>query len=81
MLNDLFFSTLQNGLTSPTVLSAASNRTAGGPYMAKLGEYMFSLETAAFQQLQRDTAYRWATLNRIGRAPARQFTGLGEDAI
>lgn len=81
MLNDLFFSTLQSGLTSPTVLSAASGSTAGGVYMAKLGDYMFSLDTAAFQQLQRETAYRWAVLNRIGRAPARQFTGLGDDQI
>lgn len=81
MLNDLFFTFVEQGRTSPKVLRQPSRTTAGGSYMAKLGDYQFCLDTAAFQQLQRTTEYRWATINRIGREPATQFTGKGEDTI
>lgn len=50
-------------------------------YLAKLGEYTFELSTAAFQQLQRQTGYRWERLARLGRAPAAQFLGAGDDDI
>lgn len=49
--------------------------------MAQLGEFQFSLETAAFDTLTRASEYRWATQQRIGRQPASQFIGLGEDKI
>lgn len=81
-LNDPFFTVASSiGLQAPKILSAATGTTAGGTYMAKLGGYMFSIDTAAFQQLQRNTEYRWTLLNRIGRAPAAQFLGRGEDTI
>lgn len=69
------------GNRSPTVLDQPRSKTAGGPYMARLGEYEFSLETSAFETLSRKTEYRWEGQNRIGRAPAQQFLGLGEDTI
>jgi phage protein U len=80
LANEFFVGT-SGGAVSPTVLEQARNRTAGGPYMAMLGEYQFSLETAAFEQLQRSTEYRWQAQQRIGRAPAHQFIGPGEDTI
>lgn len=49
--------------------------------MMALGMFVFSLKTAAYQELQRQTDWRHASNNRIGVAPARQFVGRGEDAI
>ena len=80
-LQNEFYTGDQSGNVSPTVLSQTRITTAGNVYMAKLGPYMFSLDTAAFQELQRQTEYRWAMINRIGRKPAAQFTGFGEDTI
>lgn len=50
-------------------------------YLAKLGEFAFQLDTASFEKLQRQTSYRWEFKNRIGRKPAGQFVGMGEDGI
>lgn len=49
--------------------------------MLALGMFVFSLSTAAYQALQRQTDWRHASNSRIGAAPARQFVGRGEDAI
>ena len=49
--------------------------------MLALGMFVFSLSTAAYQELQRQTEWRHASNTRIGAAPARQFVGRGEDAI
>ena len=49
--------------------------------MMALGMFVFSLHTAAYQELQRETDWRHASNNRIGAAPARQFVGPGDDAI
>lgn len=51
------------------------------PVMMALGTYTFSLNTAAFQSLQRTTAWRWVAQERMRRAPARQYLGPGEDTI
>ena len=44
-------------------------------------EYMFSLSTAAYQSLRRSAAYRWPAQERVGRRPARQFVGPGDETI
>ena len=49
--------------------------------MLALGMFVFSLSTAAYQELQRQTDWRHASNNRVGAAPARQFMGRGDDAI
>jgi phage protein U len=49
--------------------------------MLALGMFVFSLHTAAYQEMQRQTDWRHASNNRIGAGPARQFLGRGEDAI
>ena len=49
--------------------------------MLALGMFVFSLRTAAYQELQRQTDWRHASNNRVGAAPARQFVGRGDDAI
>lgn len=50
-------------------------------YMARLGQFQFSIDTAAFEQLQRQASFRWQSKERIGRKPAQQFTGPGSDTI
>ena len=50
-------------------------------YMAKLGDFMFSLDTAAFQELDRQSQYRWQGIERVGRKPAQQFLGPSADTI
>lgn len=49
--------------------------------MLKLGSYTFSLNTAAYQRLQRTTAYKWNAQERINNNAARQYTGPGDDSI
>jgi phage protein U len=49
--------------------------------MLALGMFVFSLHTAAYQEMQRQTEWRHPGNNRIGAQPARQFLGRGEDAI
>ena len=34
-----------------------------------------------FSKLKRESVYRWASQNRIGRPPAKQFMGPGGDTI
>ena len=49
--------------------------------MMALGNFIFSLYTLAYQELQRQTDYRHASSSRVGAAPARQFLGKGDDSI
>lgn len=49
--------------------------------MMSLGMFVFGMHTLAYQELQRDTAWRHASTSRIGTNPARQFLGRGDDTI
>lgn len=46
-----------------------------------LGDYLFSLNTAAYQSLDRQTEYRWGSQERFGAHEALQFLGPGGDTI
>lgn len=46
-----------------------------------LGLFVFSLRTTSYEELQRSTAWRHPSNSRIGKAPAYQFIGKGEDTI
>lgn len=50
-------------------------------FMLALGNYRFSVSTAAFQSLERTSEYRWAQMNTFGTRPANQFVGIGKDEI
>lgn len=50
-------------------------------YLMKLGDFTFSIKSAAYQSLSRRTEYRWRSQPRVGRLPAKQFTGPGEETI
>lgn len=49
--------------------------------MMCLGMFVFGMHTLAYQELQRDTAWRHASTSRVGTNPARQFIGRGDDTI
>ena len=49
--------------------------------MMALGMFVFSLETLAYQEFQRQTDWRHGSTSRIGSNPARQYLGRGDDSI
>lgn len=49
--------------------------------MLSLGQFVFSLPTLAYQQLQRATAWRHAQNPRVGARAATQFVGPGDETI
>lgn len=49
--------------------------------MMALGDYRFSLSTAAYKDLERTSEWRWAKQERMGRKPARQFNGPDGDSL
>lgn len=51
------------------------------PLVSSAQPFYFNLGTAAFDALQRTTAYRWASQERLGRRPALQAVGLGEEKL
>lgn len=50
-------------------------------HMMALGLFVFALGTVPYQQLQRQTQWRHPSSSRIGRRPARQFVGPGDDTV
>lgn len=51
------------------------------PQDPKAQPYFFNLDTAAFDELRRSTAFRWASQERLGRRPAQQGVGMGDEKI
>lgn len=55
--------------------------TLGSFVMMQLGSFQFGINTAAYQDLQRRSEYRWAAQERFGRLDALQFTGPAGETI
>lgn len=49
--------------------------------MMALGTFVFSLPSLAYQQLQRSTAWRHSSSDRVGARAAHQYVGPGDDTI
>jgi phage protein U len=49
--------------------------------MLSLGQFVFSIQTAAYQQLERASEWRHSANQRVGARPAAQYVGPGEDTI
>lgn len=49
--------------------------------MMAYGMFVFALDSAPYQQLQRQTRWRHDSQSRVGARPARQFLGPGDDTI
>lgn len=43
--------------------------------------FYFNLDTAAYNELKRTSAYRWAAQERLSRRPAMQAVGIGEEKM
>ena len=43
--------------------------------------FYFNLDTAAFDELRRQTEFRWASQERLTRRPAQQAIGMGEEKM
>ncbi|WP_425086982.1 phage tail protein [Stappia sp.] len=46
-----------------------------------LGRHVFEILPLNFQSIERETEARWPAVERFGRAPGRQFTGIGENPV
>lgn len=51
------------------------------PLDPKAQPYFFNLDTAAFDELRRQTGFRWAGQERLRRSIAQQAIGQGEDKL
>lgn len=49
--------------------------------MMGLGSFRFGIKHEAYQSLSRSAPYRWAKVDRLGRAPALQYGGPGAETI
>lgn len=49
--------------------------------MMSLGDFRFSLGTAAYQALDRSAAWRWQAVDRINARPMQQFIGRGDETV
>lgn len=49
--------------------------------MLALGLFVFQLETLPYQELQHKIAWRHPSNSRVGKRPARQFTGPDDELI
>lgn len=45
------------------------------------GLFVFSTQSAPFNELEHSVDYRWASNDRVGRHPAYQYLGKGEDSM
>ncbi|WP_421865168.1 phage tail protein [Motiliproteus sp.] len=46
-----------------------------------LGLFVWGLDSACYQELSRQTQWRHASSSRVGKRPANQFAGLGDDTM
>jgi hypothetical protein len=49
--------------------------------MMALGMFVFGMHTLAYQEFQRQNAWRHGSTSRIGARPARQYLGPGDETI
>ena len=60
---------------------AITDYSTGPSIMMQLGGYQFGILTAAYQELERATEWRWPSQDRFGLAPVLQFIGPAGDTI
>lgn len=49
--------------------------------LGKLGDFNFEPNSAMFSKLDRDSSYRWVTIELFGQLPAKQFLGPDSEKI
>lgn len=51
------------------------------PLQTNAQPFYFNLDTAAFDELRRQTEFRWASQERLSRRPAQQAVGMGDERL
>ncbi len=51
------------------------------PLQTNAQPFYFNMDTAAFDELRRQTEFRWASQERLSRRPAQQGVGMGEEKL
>lgn len=59
----------------------ASDHPPAGDVLLSIGLFQFMVGTVAHQSIKRISEYRWPNQDRITRAPAHQFVGIGIDRV
>jgi phage protein U len=49
--------------------------------MMALGDYRFGIATAAPEEIEVNSNWRWEDIDRIGTRPALQFIGVGKEVV
>lgn len=70
-----------NGTPAPEAVKPFPHLLIMQPLTPNTPPYFFNLDTAAFDELSRTTAFRWASQERLTRRPAQQAVGMGEEKI
>ena len=66
---------------SPEAVSAYPHLLIMQPLKANTPAYHFNIDTAAFDELRRSSAYRWAAQERLTRRSAQQAVGIGDEKL
>lgn len=77
----VFYSSGRHGCWIKFEHSATPHLLVIQPFRASGEAYYFNLDTAAFDELRRQTAFCWAPRERLTRSIAQQAVGQGDDKI
>lgn len=70
-----------NGTPAPEAVKPFPHLLIMQPIAPNAQPYFFNLDTAAFNELNRSSAFRWAAQERLTRRSAQQAVGMGEEKI
>lgn len=70
-----------DGTPAPEAVAPFPHLLIVQPWDPKERPYFFNLNTAAFDELRRTTAFRWASQERLTRRPAQQAIGMGDEKL
>lgn len=70
-----------NGTPAPEAVKPFPHLMIMQPLTPNTPPYFFNLDTAAFDELSRSSAFRWAAQERLTRRPAQQAVAIGEEKI
>lgn len=69
------------GAAPAGIVGAFGGNGSPATHMARLGDFVFALDTLAFDELRRRTSFDWQAMRRVGRKSAHQYVGEGDDEI
>lgn len=70
-----------NGTPAPEAVTPFPHLMIMQPLAPSTAPYFFNLDTAAFDELSRSSAFRWAAQERLTRRSAQQAVGMGEEKL